>query len=92
MAVPAVYLPLLSNPVGWLVLGGAGYLAYKAGKSAGKKSEEDVEKTCMYDRGIKGAMKAAYKTKMKVEDSFGKTKEKYSTMWDEVQDEIKSDS
>ena len=92
MAYPIAFIPLLSNPVGWAILGGAGYLAYKAGKKAGLKNNEDIPTEGLYDKTVKGAMKTAYKTKMKVEDSLGKTKEKYSTMWDEAQNEVKSDS
>ena len=34
-------LPLLSNPVGWLILGIGGYLLYKSGKSAGRQEGEE---------------------------------------------------
>ena len=37
-----MHFPLLLSPFGWVVLGAAGYIAYRAGKKAGKK---DVEKT-----------------------------------------------
>ena len=36
-------VPLLSNPVGWLILGVAGYFLYKAGKSAGRQEGEEKE-------------------------------------------------
>ena len=34
-------VPLLSNPVGWLILGTAGYFLYKSGKNAGKQEAEE---------------------------------------------------
>ncbi len=34
-------LPLLSNPIGWLILGAAGYLLYKSGKKSGKQEAEE---------------------------------------------------
>lgn len=89
MATPIVYLPLLTtNPIGWAVLGAAGYLTYKAGKKAGLQDEEQVEKEGLADRAVKGAMKTAYKAKMKVGDSMSSTKEKYSEMWNEAQAEV----
>jgi hypothetical protein len=89
MATPIVYLPLLTtNPLGWAVLGVAGYLAYKAGKKTGLKNEEQVGQECFADRAVKGAMKTAYKAKMKVGESMSSTKEKYSEMWNEAQDEV----
>ncbi len=33
------YIPLTTNPVGWLILGASGYMLYKAGK---KKGEEEA--------------------------------------------------
>jgi len=36
-----MHLALLCNPLGWAVLGVAGYLIYRSGKSSGKK---DVKK------------------------------------------------
>ncbi|HHB76205.1 MAG TPA: hypothetical protein ENK84_06655 [Desulfobulbus sp.] len=88
MAHPVVYTPLLTtNPVGWAVLGVAGYLAYQAGKKTGLKSEEQVEKESLADRAVKGAMKTAYKAKIKVDESLSETKEKYSEMWHEAQAE-----
>ena len=38
-----MHLPLLLNPLGWVVLGAAGYLVYRAGKKAGKKEVEKEE-------------------------------------------------
>jgi hypothetical protein len=35
-----MHLPLLVTPLGWIVLGTAGYLVYKAGKNSGKKEGE----------------------------------------------------
>ena len=84
-----VYVPFLtSNPVGWAVLGAAGYLAYRSGKKSGAKAEAQVEKAPLHDRVVKGAMKSAYKAKMKVDDSLSGTKNKYSTMWNEAQEEV----
>ena len=89
MATPIVYLPLLTtNPLGWAVLGAAGYLTYKAGKKSGLKDEEQVGQEGFADRAVKGAMKTAYKAKMKVGESLSGTKEKYSEMWNEAQDEV----
>jgi hypothetical protein len=34
-------VPLLSNPVGWLILGVASYFLYKSGKNAGKQEAEE---------------------------------------------------
>ncbi len=34
-------LPLLSNPIGWLILGTVGYLLYKSGKKSGKQEAEE---------------------------------------------------
>ncbi|PIE68235.1 MAG: hypothetical protein CSA21_08550, partial [Deltaproteobacteria bacterium] len=71
------------------VIGAAGYLTYKAGKKAGLKSEqESVEKVNLCDRTVKGAMKAAYKAKMKVDESLSSTKDKYSDMWNEAREEV----
>lgn len=90
MAHPAVYVPVLTtNPVGWAVLGVAGYLTYKAGKKAGLK-DDAVEKESLADRAVKGAMKTAYKAKMKVDESLAETKEKYGEMWQEAQAEAAS--
>ena len=93
MATPVLYTPLLAtNPVGWLVLGAAGYLTYKVGKKSGLKSEKTAEHENLADRATKGAMKTAYKAKMKVGESLSKTREKYSTMWNDVQAETKDAS
>ncbi len=90
MAHPAVYVPVLTtNPVGWAVLGVAGYLTYKAGKKTGLK-DDTVEKESLADRAVKGAMKTAYKAKMKVDESLAETKEKYGEMWQEAQAEAAS--
>jgi hypothetical protein len=41
-----MHIPLLWNPLGWAVLGVAGYLVYRAGKSAGKKEvRKEAEKS-----------------------------------------------
>ena len=89
MATPIVYLPLLTtNPIGWAVLGAAGSLTYKAGKKSGLKDEDQVEREGLADRAVKGAMKTAYKAKMKVGESMSSTKDKYSDMWNEAQDEV----
>jgi threonine/homoserine/homoserine lactone efflux protein len=37
-------IPFLFNPVGWVLLGGAGYLLYKAGKKAGESEKEEQNK------------------------------------------------
>ncbi|PHR27244.1 MAG: hypothetical protein COA36_09660 [Desulfotalea sp.] len=91
MTNPLVYVPLLTtNPVGWAILGTAGYLAYKAGKKSGAKDDTNVEKESMVDCTIKGAMKTAYKAKMKVDGSFDKTKEKYSEMWNDARTDVEN--
>ncbi len=79
--------PLVSSPVGWIVLGAAGYITYKAGKKAGKKTEADIAKPSLYDRAVKGTMKAAYKTQKCVSESLGKAKDKYGTLWAEAKTE-----
>jgi hypothetical protein len=38
-----MHFPLLLTPLGWVVLGAAGYLVYRAGKTAGKKEVEKNE-------------------------------------------------
>jgi len=89
MTNPVVFLPLLTtNPVGWALLGAAGYLTYKLGKKSGLKSDDQVEDGCLIDRAVKGTMKTAYKAKIKVDESLSSTKDKYSSMWDEAQDEV----
>ena len=35
-----MHVPLLMTPLGWVVLGAASYLVYRAGKKAGKKAAE----------------------------------------------------
>ncbi len=93
MAIPAMYLPLLTtNPVGWAILGTAGYLVYKSGKKCAMKTEDNIEKEGLADRSVKGAMKSAYKAKMKVDESLSKTKEKYSGMWNEARSEVDDSS
>lgn len=88
MSHPIIGLPLLtSNPLGWAVLGVAGYLAYQAGKKAGKRTVEQVDQECLADRAVKGAMKTAYKAKLKTDAMFKSTKEKYGEMWNEAQAE-----
>ena len=40
-----MHLPLIVTPLGWVVLGAAGYLLYQAGKKSGKKdAEKNTEK------------------------------------------------
>lgn len=40
-----MHLPLLLTPLGWVVLGAAGYMVYRAGKKAGeKKADKTTEK------------------------------------------------
>nr|WP_320012565.1 hypothetical protein [uncultured Desulfobulbus sp.] len=88
MSNPILGIPLLtSNPVGWAVIGVAGYLTYKAGKKSGKRNVEQVDQECLADRAVKGAMKSAYKAKMKTDAMFSSTKDKYSEMWKEAQAE-----
>ncbi len=88
MSHPIIGLPLLtSNPIGWAVLGVAGYLTYQAGKKAGKNSVEQVDKACLADRAVKGAMKSVYKAKLKTDAMLNSSKEKYGEMWKEAQAE-----
>jgi ribosomal protein S20 len=88
MANPVVFLPLLTtNLVGWAVLGAAGYLTYKLGKKSGLKSDDQLEKECLIDRAVKGTMKTVYKARIKADESLSSAKDKYSSMWDEAQDE-----
>ncbi len=87
MSYHLLAIPFVNNPVGWAVLGTAGYLTYRAGKKAGLKSEDQATKENLFDRTVKGTMKTAYKTKMKIDDSLSSTKEKYSEMWNEAQAE-----
>ncbi|MBM9538701.1 hypothetical protein [Desulfobulbus alkaliphilus] len=91
MATPIFYLPALTtNPVGWAVLGVAGYLAYAAGRKAGQKSQEEIEQVGLPDRAVKGAMKSAYKAKLKGDAVLADAREKYGTMWREARDEVRS--
>ncbi len=93
MATPVLYAPFLAtNPVGWLVVGAAGYLTYRIGKKAGLKADENAQRENLADRAVKGAMKSAYKAKVKVGESLGKTREKYAAMWNEAQAETKGTS
>lgn len=85
-------VPVVAHPLGWIVLGTAGFLTYKAGKKAGKKVEEDIAKTSLSDRVVKGAMKAVYKTQKGVSQSLGKAKEKYGTLWKEARTEANATS
>ncbi len=86
LAVPV----FVSNPVGWAVLGVSGYLLYKAGKKSGAAAERGIDQPSLADRTIKGAMKTAYKTKTKLDNSLAKTKDKYSEMWNEVRTEAEA--
>lgn len=89
MYIPGAHVPLLSShPVGWAILGVAGFLAYKAGKKSGLKGEEGIEKECLTDRAVKSAMKTAYKAKMKIDESLAGSREKYSEMWNEARSEV----
>jgi hypothetical protein len=36
--------PFILSPLGWVALGAAGYLVYRAGKKSGKKETEKTEK------------------------------------------------
>ncbi len=85
-------VPVVAHPLGWIVLGAAGYFTYKAGKKAGKKTEENVTKPTLSDRVVKGTMKAAYKTQKEVSECLGKAKEKYSTLWAEARTETNTAS
>jgi|GEM_PF-1350190 len=86
MSVP-MSAPIVASPVGWVVLGAAGYITYKVGKKVGKKAEEDITKPSLSDRVVKGTMKAVYRTKKTVSESLGKAKEKYGTLWTEARTE-----
>ncbi|MDX9965025.1 hypothetical protein [Desulfobacter postgatei] len=78
---------VVAHPLGWIVLGAAGYFTYRAGKKAGKKVEEDIAKTSLSDRVVKGAMKTVYRTQKGVSECLGKAKEKYGSMWAEARTE-----
>lgn len=84
--------PLVASPVGWVVLGAAGYITYKVGKKAGKKAEEDISKPSLSDRVIKGTMKAVYKTRKCVSENLGNAKNKYGTLWAEARREADATS
>lgn len=85
-------LPIISyvaaSPVGLAVIGVAGFLSYRAGKNAGMKSVDEFDKPGLGDRTVKGAMKAFYRTKKSVGNTFSKTGDKYSAMWQDVQEEV----
>nr|WP_320189917.1 hypothetical protein [uncultured Desulfobacter sp.] len=85
-------VPIVAHPIGWVILGGAGFLAYKAGKKAGKKTEEDSTKASLSDRVVKGTMKAIYKTQKGVSESLEKAKEKCGTLWAEAKTEANATS
>jgi hypothetical protein len=38
-----MHFPLLLTPLGWVVLGAAGYVVYRAGKKSGKREAERRE-------------------------------------------------
>ncbi len=63
-------------------------MTYRAGKKAGLKGEDQAVQENLFDRTVKGTMKTAYKTKMKLDDSLASTREKYSEMWNEAQAEV----
>jgi len=92
MSLP-LYVPALStNPVGWVILGAASVLTYKAGKKAGLKNQEDVEKPGLGDRAIKCSMKTFYRIKTSAGETFSKNSEKYSSMWQEARAEVKTEA
>ena len=78
---------LAAHPAGWLVIGAAGCLAYAAGKKSGQGGTEDACRISTCDRAVKGAMKTAYKAKLKAGKALSSTKDKYSRMWHEAQAE-----
>jgi hypothetical protein len=39
-----MHFPLLLTPLGWVVMGAAGYVVYRAGKKSGRKEAEQSEK------------------------------------------------
>ncbi|MFV0439633.1 MAG: hypothetical protein ACK5PS_19840 [Desulfopila sp.] len=89
MAHPVVCLSLLTaTPLGWAVLGTAGYLTYRAGKHIGKTGDENVAREPLCDRAIKSAMKSAYKTKVKMDETIDSAKVKYGAMWQDAQAEV----
>ena len=85
-------VPLLAaHPAGWLLLGAAGYMAYKAGKKSGRADNEDLARVSVCDRAVKGVMKSAYKAKLKADKALAAGKDKYGEMWREAQTEAKGD-
>lgn len=79
---------LASNPIGWAIIGAAGFLTYKVGKRSGLKTEEELDKPGITDRAIKGVMKTVYRTQKSVGEGLQGTKVKYGTMWAEAQSEV----
>jgi hypothetical protein len=80
-------LPVVTHPLGWVILGGAGFLAYKAGKKSGKKKQDDTAKPSLSDRVVKETMKAVYKTQKGVSEGLEKAKEKCGNLWTEAKTE-----
>lgn len=91
MSVPVVPI-VTTNPVGWAILGTAGFLTYKAGKKAGLKDTEEIDKPGLGDRAVKGAMKTFYRTKKSLGKTLSKTSEKYASMWHDAQEEVNAGS
>jgi len=87
MSMPVVPVAV-TNPVGWAVLGVAGYVTYKVGKKSGLKGEQDIDTPSLGDRAVKGAMKSVYKTQKFLGEAFSKTGEKYSSLWKEAREEV----
>jgi len=85
-------VPVVAHPLGWVVIGAAGFFTYKAGKKAGKKTEADITRTSLPDRVVKGTMKAVYKTQKGISQGLGKAKEKYGTLWEEARTEANATS
>ena len=46
-----------------------------------------MDKECLADRAVKGAMKSVYKAKLKTDAMLNSSKEKYGEMWKEAQAE-----
>jgi hypothetical protein len=80
-------LPVVTHPLGWVILGGAGFLAYKAGKKSGKKTQDDAAKPSLSDRVVKETMKAVYKTQKGASAGLEKAKEKCGNLWAEAKTE-----
>jgi hypothetical protein len=90
--VPSCAVPVLTtNPLGWAVLGVAGYLTYRAGKRSALKQDAALDRPSLGDRAVKGAMKTVYRAKMQVDESLSKTREKYAGMWQEAKADISED-